>query len=34
MDIPNFALPDYYINRELSALEFNSRVLHQATDES
>ena len=34
MDIPNLALPDYYINRELSALEFNSRVLHQATDES
>ena len=34
MDIPNLTLPDYYINRELSALEFNSRVLHQATDES
>jgi len=34
VDIPNLTLPDYYINRELSALEFNSRVLHQATDEA
>lgn len=34
MDTPNLTLPDYYINRELSALEFNGRVLHQATDES
>ena len=34
MDTPNLTLPDYYINRELSALEFNARVLHQATDES
>jgi len=34
VDIPNLTLPDYYINRELSALEFTSRVLHQAIDES
>ena len=32
MDTPNLKLPDYYINRELSALEFNWRVLHQAID--
>ena len=32
MDIPNLKLPDYYINRELSSLEFNSRVLSQAND--
>ena len=34
MDTPNFSLADYYINRELSALEFNRRVLYQAVDES
>ncbi|MEO7386079.1 MAG: polyphosphate kinase 1 [Gammaproteobacteria bacterium] len=34
MDTPNFKLPDYYINRELSAIEFNQRVLHQAKDAS
>jgi polyphosphate kinase len=34
MDRPNLTLPDYYINRELSALEFNARVLSQAGDES
>ncbi|MBN8279790.1 MAG: polyphosphate kinase 1 [Gammaproteobacteria bacterium] len=34
MDTPNLKLPDYYINRELSALEFNQRVLHQAKDPS
>ncbi len=34
MDTPNLKLPDYYINRELSALEFNRRVLHQAKDRS
>jgi len=32
VDTPNLKLPDYYINRELSALEFNRRVLHQAKD--
>lgn len=32
MDIVNLKLPDYYINRELSALEFSRRVLHQASD--
>ncbi len=34
MDTPNLKLPDYFINRELSALEFNQRVLHQAKDSS
>ena len=34
MDIPNLTLPDYFINRELSALEFSSRVLAQARDKS
>lgn len=34
LDIPNLKLPDYYINRELSSLEFNARVLSQASDES
>jgi polyphosphate kinase len=32
VDIQNLKLPDYYINRELSALEFSQRVLHQAKD--
>ena len=32
MDTVNLALPDYYINRELSLLEFNHRVLEQAKD--
>lgn len=32
MDTPNLKLPDYYINRELSQLEFNIRVLNQAKD--
>jgi len=34
LDTPNLKLPDYFINRELSALEFNQRVLHQAKDSS
>ncbi|WP_428103518.1 polyphosphate kinase 1 [Candidatus Rariloculus sp.] len=34
MDAPNLKSPDYYINRELSQLEFNMRVLHQAKDEA
>ena len=32
MDTPNLNLPEYYVNRELAQLEFNSRVLHQAKD--
>ena len=34
MDTLNLKLPDYYINRELSQLEFNRRVLYQAADPS
>ncbi len=34
VDIINLKLPDYYINRELSTLEFSRRVLHQAADPS
>lgn len=34
MDTANLQLPDYYINRELSQLEFNFRVLRQAADPS
>lgn len=33
MDTLNLSLPDYYINRELSQIEFNARVLRQAKDE-
>ena len=34
MDALNLKLPDYYINRELSQLAFNLRVLKQAMDSS
>ena len=34
MDTLNLKLPDYYINRELSQLAFNVRVLQQAKDTS
>ncbi len=34
MDAPDLKAPDYYINRELSFLEFNDRVLALAFDES
>jgi polyphosphate kinase len=32
VDAPNLKIPDYYINREMSQLEFNVRVLEQAKD--
>jgi len=34
VDTANLALPEYYINRELSQLAFNVRVLNQAKDQS
>jgi len=33
VDTTNLTLPEYYINRELSQLAFNTRVLQQADDE-
>jgi polyphosphate kinase len=34
VDVPDLKAPDYYINRELSFLEFNQRVLALAIDET
>ncbi|SCZ51838.1 polyphosphate kinase 1 [Thiohalomonas denitrificans] len=34
MDTPDLRRPEFYINRELSLLEFNRRVLAQAKDEN
>jgi polyphosphate kinase len=34
VDVPDLKAPDYYINRELSFLEFNQRVLALAFDEA
>jgi polyphosphate kinase len=34
MDLPDLKAPEHYLNRELSLLDFNQRVLAQALDES
>jgi polyphosphate kinase len=34
MDLPDLRSPEHYINRELSLLEFNERVLAQALDDN
>ena len=34
MDTKKFAKPEYFVNRELSWLKFNERVLSEARDKS
>ena len=34
MAVADFEKPEYYTNRELSWLDFNSRVLYEARDKS
>ena len=34
MDTKKFEKPEYYVNRELSWLKFNERVLSEARDKS